>query len=204
VGVFGRIRRALAGTAGSVAARPADDPASGADAVYARQLAALEAVRRSVADLMTVRRQLEARANQLGESKAQLEARAASAAADGRDADARAALADALHVERRLPDMVSLLADLRTREGSLQAAAETLGRRVQASRARIELLKVRAAAASAEAHAQAALAADPGEARTATRDPGELPARDDGAAGVADELADATRLLERARFLATD
>lgn len=169
--LLGRLRSLLARLPG--ASQPAaPEPTTAVELEYQRQLQTLETVRRSIVEVLTSRKRLEAQAEQLRRTHDQLEAQASAAVAETQDDLARSALTQALDVERRLMDRQKVIDGLHRQERELWASSRKLQAHIEQYRARMEAAQARHAAAEAGTRAEtmtAKLSRDP-QARAA-RDP---------------------------------
>ena len=169
MGLLDRMRKFAQPAGGAWSDDASDNVVADVDAIYSRQLAALQDVRRAVVDAMGTRKRLEGQADRLHMAIARHQDDAQAAAAAGRDDDARTALGEALRTEKLLPDLEALLADLRVKEAALQAGSTQLRARVEAFRIEKETLKAREAMLAAQLASDATLS-DLSTELAATRD----------------------------------
>ena len=156
---FGRPSAAATPQAAAAPPRPAAEPAAAAfDLEYQRHLEALESVRRSIVEVMTSRKRLEAQADQLRRTHERLETQANAAVAENRDDLARSALRQALDLERKLGDRQSVIDGLRRKELELEASSGKLHAAIEGYRVRMEAARARRSAAESGMRAEIAVA----------------------------------------------
>jgi phage shock protein A len=153
----------------------AEDPNEALDLSYEKQLAALQQVRRNVADVLTSEKRLELQAAQLEQSQAKLQAQAQTALQQGREDLATVALTRAETIRSQLGGMKDQIEQLKAQEQKLEVMAQKLQAKVEAFRTQKETMKAQYSAAQASTQM--------GEAVT----------------GLSEQMADASMMVDRAQ-----
>jgi phage shock protein A len=152
-----------------------EDPAELLDVAYRKQVDALQAVKRGVADVLTAEKRLEIEAQQIRGAGARFHAAARQAAARGDESAARRLLEREAFADFQFGRLQTDVAEVRAQREALEESARTLEERVQLFRTQKLALGAKYAAAKAAAHA--------GETLT----------------GLSEPMTDVVAMVERAR-----
>jgi hypothetical protein len=137
---------------------PPADPREALDVSYQRQLDALQAVRRGVADVATSRKRVELQVGQLEESAPKLASQRERALSDGSEDLVSATRAREAAVREQLSELRRQHVVLAREEEELTAASQRLQAKVDEFRVRKETLKARYTAAESSRQVRAAFA----------------------------------------------
>ncbi len=153
----------------------AEDPNQALDLSYEKQLAALQQVRRNVADVLTSEKRLELQAAQLQQNVQKLQEQARTALAQGREDLARMALTRAQTAQSQLDALTQQVTQLKDQEQKLEDTAQKLQQKVETFRMQKDTMKAQYSAAKASVQI--------GEAAT----------------GLSEQIADASMMVDRSR-----
>lgn len=152
-----------------------EDPRETLDYSYQKQLELLQKVKRSLADVVTARKQVEMQKAQMEADQARYTEDAKKALTLGREDLARAALDSKAGFTQTIQDLDRQIAELKTEEAKMEDSAKRLEAKITSFRTQKEVIK--AQYSSAEAHVRL------GEA----------------ASGIGEELADVGMAVDRAK-----
>jgi phage shock protein A len=150
-----------------------ENPAEAIDYAYERQVEDLRTLKEAIADLVTAKKQLEARKADQSERAERLGAEAGGALSAGNEELARAALERKQQITSELETLDQQLAELETEQDRLTAAEKRLRTKLESFRTSKEVVKAQYSAAEAEVRFSEA------------------------AAGVGDDVADIGQAMER-------
>lgn len=135
----------------------AEDPREALELAYQKQLAQVQLVRRSVADVLTSQKRLEIEATQAGSSEDRLRAQAGDAVRRGADDEARRLLVRAAATHAQRERLQRGVAEIREQVNSLEDLLAELSARVESFRAQKEAARAQFTASAASVRAGEAL-----------------------------------------------
>lgn len=135
----------------------AEDPREALELAYQKQLAQVQLVRRSVADVLTSQKRLEIEANQAAAAEQRLRTQAGDAVRRGSDDEARRLLLRAAASRSQVERLQSGVGDIREQVNSLEDLLAQLSSRVDAFRAQKEAARAQYTASTASVRAGEAL-----------------------------------------------
>jgi phage shock protein A len=153
----------------------AENPAEALDLSYEKMLENLQKVRRSIADVLTSQKRLEAQRDQLHRQLDTLQGNARLAVRQGHDDVARTALMRAQVLKAQIEGLDPQIEQLRQQEQQLEVTGERLRARVDAFRTHRETLKAQYSAAKASTQAM------------------------EGVTGLTEQMADVSLMIDRAQ-----
>jgi phage shock protein A len=153
----------------------AENPAEALDLSYEKMLENLQKVRRSIADVLTSQKRLEAQRDTLRQQLDMLEGHARRAVEQGRDDVARTALTRAQVIRGQLEGLDPQIDQLRQQEQQLEVVGERLRGKVEAFRSQRETMKAQYSAAKASTQAM------------------------EGVTGLSEQMADVSLMIDRAQ-----
>lgn len=149
MGIFSRIST-LFKIRANAALDKAEDPGQVMDYSYSKQLAQLQELKRSIADVVTAEKRLELQQSQMLDKLNVREQQARQALAAGREDLARMALQEKETLLVQVNGMEQQIAQLRAQKEKLLAMQHTLTTRVEAFRTQKEMVKAQYNAAQAQ------------------------------------------------------
>ena len=152
----------------------AEDPAETLDYAYERQLEDLQSVKKGIADVVTAKKRLQLREEDLRRQADKLDGQAREAMAGGREDLARAALERKQLIVQETGSLDQQVSELESQQETLTAAEQQLQVKIEQFRTRKEVIKAQYSAAEAQVHISEA------------------------ATGVGDEMADVGAAMQRA------
>jgi phage shock protein A len=153
----------------------AENPAEALDLSYEKMLENLQKVRRSIADVLTSQKRLEAQRDSLHRQLDTLQGNARLAVQQGQDDLARTALMRAQVLQAQIEGLDPQIEQLRQQEQQLEVTGEKLRARVDAFRSHRETLKAQYSAAKASTQAM------------------------EGVTGLTEQMADVSLMVDRAQ-----
>ncbi|MEA2616656.1 MAG: phage shock protein [Chloroflexota bacterium] len=158
----------------------AENPAEALDLSYEKMLENLQTVRRSIADVLTSQKRLEAQRDTLQQQFETLQGHARLAVQQGQDDLARTALSRAQLVRVQVEGLDPQIEQLRQQEQQLEVVGEKLRGKVEAFRGQRETMKAQYSAAKASTKAM------------------------EGVTGLSEQMADVSLMIDRARGKVAD
>jgi phage shock protein A len=158
----------------------AENPAEALDLSYEKMLENLQAVRRSIADVLTSQKRLEAQRDTMQQQFDSLQGHARLALQQGQEDIARTALGRAQLVRAQLDGLDPQIDQLRAQEQQLEVVGEKLRAKVEAFRSQRETMKAQYSAAKASTQAM------------------------EGVTGLSEQMADVSLMIDRAQGRVAD
>jgi len=158
----------------------AENPAEALDLSYEKMLENLQKVRRSIADVLTSEKRLEAQRDTLQGQFETLQAHARTALQQGQEDVARTALQRAQLVRAQVDGLGPQIDQLREQEQQLEVVGEKLRAKVEAFRSQRETMKAQYSAAKASTQAM------------------------EGVTGLSEQMADVSLMIDRAQGRVAD
>ena len=158
----------------------AENPAEALDLSYEKMLENLQTVRRSIADVLTSQKRLEAQRDTLQQQFETLQGHARLAVQQGQDDLARTALSRAQLVRGQIDGLDPQIEELRQQEQQLEVVGEKLRGKVEAFRGQRETMKAQYSAAKASTRAM------------------------EGVTGLSEQMADVSLMIDRAQGRVAD
>ncbi len=153
----------------------AENPGEALDLSYEKMLENLQTVRRSIADVLTSQKRLEAQRDTLQKQFETLQGHARLAVEQGQDDIARTALSRAQLVRVQIDGLDPQIEQLRQQEQQLEAMGEKLRAKVESFRGQRETMKAQYSAAKASTQAM------------------------EGVTGLSEQMADVSLMIDRAQ-----
>jgi phage shock protein A len=158
----------------------AENPAEALDLSYEKMLENLQRVRRSIADVLTSQKRLEAQRDTLQQQLDTLQGHARLALQQGQEDVARTALTRAQLVKGQVDGLDPQIEQLRQQEQQLEVVGEKLRAKVEAFRGQRETMKAQYSAAKASTQAM------------------------EGVTGLSEQMADVSLMIDRAQGKVAD
>jgi phage shock protein A len=158
----------------------AENPAEALDLSYEKMLENLQKVRRSIADVLTSQKRLEAQRDTLQQQHDTLQGHARLALEQGREDVARTALSRAELLRAQIGGLDPQIEQLRQQEQQLEVVGEKLRAKVDAFRGQRETMKAQYTAAKASTQAM------------------------EGVTGLSEQMADVSLMIDRAQGKVAD
>jgi phage shock protein A len=158
----------------------AENPAEALDLSYEKMLENLQRVRRSIADVLTSQKRLEAQRDTLQQQLDTLQGHARLALQQGQEDVARTALTRAQLVRGQVDGLDPQIEQLRQQEQQLEVVGEKLRAKVEAFRGQRETMKAQYSAAKASTQAM------------------------EGVTGLSEQMADVSLMIDRAQGKVAD
>lgn len=158
----------------------AENPAEALDLSYEKMLENLQKVRRSIADVLTSQKRLEAQRDTLVQQHDTLQGHARLALQQGREDVARTALSRAELLRAQIDGLDPQIEQLRQQEQQLETVGEKLRAKVDAFRGQRETMKAQYTAAKASTQAM------------------------EGVTGLSEQMADVSLMIDRAQGKVAD
>lgn len=152
-----------------------EDPTQALDLSYQKMLENLQQVRKSIADVLTSQKRLEAQRAQLQSQYDKLQGQARQAVQQGQEQVARLALERASTIKPQIDQLTPQIEQLAKQEAALEETGRQLNAKIEAFRAQRDTMKAQYTAAKAST---AAL---------------------EGLTGLSDQMTDVTMMMDRAR-----
>lgn len=134
-----------------------EDPTQALDLSYSKMLENLQQVRRSIADVLTSQKRLEAQQATLGAQYDKLQGQARQALQQGQEDLARTALTRATTVKTQIDQLTPQIEQLKTQEQSLEDTGQKLQAKLELFRSQKDTMKAQYTAAKASTNAMEGL-----------------------------------------------